>query len=105
MFSNEKEKTQKQIAVMAAFTNGKKIECRERTGEKWCRIPAPAWDWLNYDYRVEAAKPQRVWLAPLRLSTGLVQYAKQSEDWRPDRVEFIEVTPDVEAALRDGGVL
>ena len=42
----------KQIAVMQAYDNGKRIEYRHINGNTWREEDNPSWDWHTYTYRV-----------------------------------------------------
>lgn len=43
------------IAVMTAYDQGEKIECRKISfGVRWEDTIAPVWDWNNYDYRIKS---------------------------------------------------
>lgn len=44
------------IAVMTAYKEGKTIEIRK--GTSWEEVKVPAWNWVNYKYRV---KPEPKW--------------------------------------------
>lgn len=44
--------TEEMIEVMKAYTEGKKIQCKEVYGKSW-HICTPAWDWRNFDYRIK----------------------------------------------------
>lgn len=53
-----KEWTRQLIEVMQAYIDGKEIECREETGNKYDVRPykpdaLPIWDWGNADYRIK----------------------------------------------------
>lgn len=56
--------TKEMIAVMQAYEEGKKIQCRDswKEGLCWHDICEPSWNWYNYDYRIkpEEEKPQRM---------------------------------------------
>ena len=43
------------IAVMTAYKNGKKIECKSNNMPcaDWFTIEKPSWDWLCNDYRIK----------------------------------------------------
>lgn len=45
------------IAVMQAHVDGKPIERRKADSPRWSMAEAPAWDWLNYDYRIAPIAP------------------------------------------------
>lgn len=44
--------TEEMIAVMKAYNERNKIECKHRMGE-WENCPFPQWNWLDFDYRVK----------------------------------------------------
>ena len=57
-------KTEKQIAVMAAYVNGEKIEYARRCTKPVFRAYTkgePQWDWSTIIYRVKK-EPLRVWM-------------------------------------------
>ena len=57
-------KTEKQIAVMAAYVNGEKIEYAMRCTNPVFRAYTkgePLWDWNTVLYRVKK-EPRRVWM-------------------------------------------
>lgn len=61
--SHKKESTAEKIAVMQAFLDGEKIERKNliRRPHCWFRTSIPAWNWAEFDYRVEP-KPQELYL-------------------------------------------
>jgi hypothetical protein len=101
-----KDETTRMIAVMQAFVSGRPLEVLCEGETRWRSLLHPAWDWRHNDYRVGKPQPQQVTLSPMIGSSGLVEYTKQGGD----KViltgkDFIELTPDVERTLREGGVL
>lgn len=50
--------TEKMIEVMKACTEGKPIQSKTVTGEHWCDIPEPTWDWRLFEYRVKPEKEE-----------------------------------------------
>lgn len=53
--------TEKMIEVMKAYTEGKPIQSKTVTGEHWCDIPEPTWDWKLFEYRVKPEKEEPVY--------------------------------------------
>lgn len=53
--------TEKMIEVMKAYTEGKPIQSKTVTGEHWCDIPEPTWDWRLFEYRVKPEKEEPVY--------------------------------------------
>lgn len=56
-----KEWTRQLIEVMQAYLDGKEIECREETGNKYDVRPyepdaLPSWNWFHADYRIKGEK-------------------------------------------------
>lgn len=46
--------TEEMIEVMQAYVDGKTVECCTiNTGDDWCAIHYPSWDWSCCDYRVK----------------------------------------------------
>ena len=45
------EKTEREIAIMEAYLEGKRIQVSIRGGQ-WLNTPVPAWDWSFCDYRI-----------------------------------------------------
>ena len=45
------EKTKREIAIMEAFLEGRRIQVSIRGGQ-WLDTPIPAWDWGFCDYRI-----------------------------------------------------
>ena len=43
---------EEKIAVMQAYADGKKIE-ESYFGRSWTETTNPAWQWVNYDYRIK----------------------------------------------------
>ena len=56
--------TKEKIAVMQAYVDGKKIQCKYLSEEKdcWCDCEVPLWHWYMKDYRIkpEEEKPVRM---------------------------------------------
>lgn len=44
---------------MQAYADGKKIEVYGDKNSEWIECVAPAWDWLNYDYRIKTEPKYR----------------------------------------------
>lgn len=45
--------TAEMIAVMQAYKDGKSIECADKGGTNWKKLPNPVWNWDRFDYRVK----------------------------------------------------
>lgn len=56
----EKIATEKMIKVMKAFTEDKTIQCKKVNDNDWDAwfVCNPAWDWVNYEYRVKPEKKE-----------------------------------------------
>lgn len=64
--TTEQQKAKDQAAVMLAFAEGKKIECKRKSSNHWVRINdciTPYWDWSDQDYRI--APSQEPTLPPI----------------------------------------
>ena len=47
------EQAREAAAVMLAFADGKKIECKTATGpDTWAEVAEPCWEWDGMKYRV-----------------------------------------------------
>jgi len=67
------------IALMTAYKEGKKIECR-KSGEEsdpWKRIDSPGWNWYYYDYRVAPQPKYR----PFANAEEVMEAIKEHGDW------------------------
>lgn len=55
--------TKEIIKVMQAFEDGKPIEStfRQVVLDRWSHDKYPAWNWVEYDYRVALTKPSWDW--------------------------------------------
>lgn len=107
--NNVKEK----IAVMQAFANGEQIECQSRErGGNWTSTPDPWWDWAAFTYRVKPKPPvpEVRYVNEYRDGSG---YATKTEQATRTlgvvnvsrlAVKYIEVTPEVAAALAKEGI-
>lgn len=74
-----------QIAVMQAYKEGKRIEYKLKTNDKWCVNPQPGWNWEVCDYRVKQETEIRPYtveelLVAIREHGPMVKY---SEDYYP----------------------
>ena len=104
--------TEGKIAVMQAAVDGKSIQVSTRGREKWSDAVGPWWDWSQFDYRIKPAEPLRLWVNAYQKSGS---YAHESEhravtawlDGESGRkaLPVIEITPEVEAALKAAGIL
>lgn len=57
----DKNQTAAAIAVMKAFSEGKKIESRARSNDRWYINDLPRWNWETIEYRV-AITPSMVYV-------------------------------------------
>lgn len=60
-----REQTKKLLAerseqdkVMQHFVDGGLIECRISTKSDWSYINDPAWNWIDFDYRIKCKLPE-----------------------------------------------
>jgi hypothetical protein len=51
------------IKVMQAWVGGKEVECAEVDKLRWGLTISPAWNWLNYTYRIKPTAKLRPWTA------------------------------------------
>lgn len=102
----------RKIAVMQAYRDGKEIECTgtkhpESLDGKWRNAGTPSWNWRDMDYRVKAVEPQK--LVGLRCRGETVHSAWHNAHRAgaafsgaieaSEKVEFIELTPEVREKL------
>lgn len=99
---NEAQKIAKERAeIMLAFANGKKILCKysKREEELWTDHANPAWDWLNWDYKLA---PETVEIQLFRHVLGdtnvFIAGTELNSTWTPVsdiiKVEVKDVAPD-----------
>ena len=106
------------VRVLEAHQEGKEIQCKSKTQPSfvtWGDTPDPAWDFPNFEYRVKPVEPNIVKLElwkcgltrePYLVGSGDVSGEGGSGDHDTgDRVEYIELTPEVRAKLTDKGIL
>lgn len=70
----------KKIAVMTAFKEGKKIECKiidPAVKDDWKEIAVPAWNWGTCDYRVKEEPKYR----PYASASELLADVKKHGAW------------------------
>lgn len=70
--------TQEMIAVMQAFADGKKLECRFVDGDKWVPASSPIWAWDRYEYRVKP-EPREWWIVNGKQYTALFGTKNEAE--------------------------
>ena len=82
------EKAREAAAVMLAFADGKKIECKTATGpDPWIEVAEPRWQWYGTKYRV-APEPWegKIWLHPngsyMTPAIALGDERMEEEGWR-----------------------
>ncbi len=50
------------VAVMQAFINGDKIQCKARDKGVWRDVDTPIWNWYEYIYRIVKEEPTCKWV-------------------------------------------
>lgn len=59
-----REETAEAVKVMQAWIDGKKIECRQRGGDKWQNASHPIWDFDSFMYRIKPSEETVPWDCP-----------------------------------------
>jgi hypothetical protein len=59
------EQAREAAAVMLAFADGSRIECKYVNREEWSKVDTPVWNWDVVEYRV-APEPWtgKIWVHP-----------------------------------------
>lgn len=68
--------TEKMIAVMKSYNEGKEIECKYKKCKDWNKCPTPSWDWDSYDYRVKEESGTRPYESTNEMIEDFCQRAK-----------------------------
>lgn len=68
-----KENTKRQIAIMEAYLDGKRIQVSIRGGQ-WLDTPIPAWDWGFCDYRIVDGARRKPFSAGLKCEAKTRDY-------------------------------
>lgn len=78
------EQTREAAAVMLAFADGNRIECKYVNRKEWTKVDTPVWNWDVVEYRV-ASEPWRgkLWVHPV----NVVRAFSPNRDTDPQMME------------------
>ena len=100
------------IAVEQSCADGRVIQRRTRTISAWSDLREDRerrFNWEDYDYRIKPAEPLRCWVAIV--GNYIQGFTTKSEECSrtyfacSEVRQVIEITPEVEAALKSAGIL